>query len=290
MRRAAWAAACVGRWLGRGAAGCSPRMRWSDSPPAGAARAGAPRGPAAPAGPAAAPAGPATWPECTATPAAPAAPPATLASCPAGKPCRQAGGRWGEGRGLSELLVASGGGGGAVGGTVLTAAAGGCSAPCPRAHAAAERPPPAGCTPLQWPRPARRSLRSACARRKGRVRACRSGAAPWSQRLPGPSADRVRPPARPRHPRVLHAFHRQLVQLQLPGLQGLALLQQRLIEGDAGRDVRRGPAEGTRGPVRVPAASPGARQGPGRAHPYCRRKAWYSASGWMRAAAAAISR
>lgn len=30
----------------------------------------------------------------------------------------------------------------------------------------------------------------------------------------------------PRHPRVLHALHRQLVQLQLPGFQGFTLLKQ----------------------------------------------------------------
>lgn len=44
------------------------------------------------------------------------------------------------------------------------------------------------------------------------------------------------------HTRVLHAFHSQLVQLQLPGLQQFSLLKQRLIKGDTGWDVRCGPA------------------------------------------------
>lgn len=59
----------------------------------------------------------------------------------------------------------------------------------------------------------------------------------------GPSSMRTEstPSPAPRHPRVLHALHRQLVQLQLPGFQGFTLLKQRLVKGDTGWDLRCGP-------------------------------------------------
>lgn len=215
--------------------GHSPRTTWSGGHPAAGAPAGARQGPAAPAWPAAAPAGPATWPGCTPPPAAPAAPPATPASCSAGRPCRRAGGAGREGSGGSQQGGEGGGGCCRWDLSPLPGVDGLLLVPefslqlsdrllpakhhlvdCSQLIGHCSEPVPGGRAGLEPP------LRRPCRARQSPPRAC--------------------------HPRVLHALHRQLIQLQLPRLQGLALLQQRLIKGDAGWDVRGGPGEGGTGP------------------------------------------
>lgn len=79
-------------------------------------------------------------------------------------------------------------------------------------------------------------------------------------------------PPQPRHLRVLHALHCQLIQLQLSWLQGFTLLKQRLIKGDAGWDIRCGPVE-RQCPVREQVSSSGTQQGARRGLPILSQEA-----------------